>query len=479
MKDRLLQGKGNGKGFVKKKFKYIVSAIVLIIVVGGYLVYRNIQNSKLATTTTIKEQKASQGDIKIDYIGDGTVSLPVKSVDFKVAGTIKNIYVKPGQQVKKGDVLADLDTVDLEKEVTKAEIAYNKSALGNTDAVQTAELNIASEKQKTDDLQKTYENNSNSVTSQLATENQKVQSLQSAYTQLQKDYAPMLQSPDLYAAVDIDAKKVACENANVAYETEVKVLENLKAQLASTVAQAKNSYEVQKKRYESIVSTSNDPVETARLTTEDLKNALDTAKENLKNAVITAPSDGKILYIYKAVGDTVNIASSSSSSTSATTTTADTGHVMVFLDTNVIQVKSSVAESDMKNISFGQKVEVQVDATGDQALTGKVISIDNIPKVDSSGVVTYQITSELDDSSNTIMEGMTSVIDFIIKEKQNVVNIPNKAVKMENGKQMVEVKDKKGQISKKQITTGLSDGENVEVVSGLTRGETVIIRSGK
>jgi HlyD family secretion protein len=77
------------------------------------------------------------------------------------------------------------------------------------------------------------------------------------------------------------------------------------------------------------------------------------------------------------------------------------------------------------------------------------------------------------------MEGMTCVINFIIKQRENVLYISNGAVTMEDGKQYVEVKGSDGNITKKQITTGLSDGDVAEVVSGLKAGETVIVRSGK
>ena len=60
-----------------------------------------------------------------------------------------------------------------------------------------------------------------------------------------------------------------------------------------------------------------------------------------------------------------------------------------------------------------------------------------------------------------------------------MIVIPNAAVKIVEGKQIVEVKEKGGEIITKNIKTGLTDGTNVEVTEGLKAGEIVIVRSKK
>ena len=91
----------NLKKFIKSKWA-VLSLILLSVVIaiptiiaGGF--------GKTDTGDKQAVQPVRQSTIKIDLVGDGQISLPLKNLDFAIQGTIKNIWVKPGQTVKKGD----------------------------------------------------------------------------------------------------------------------------------------------------------------------------------------------------------------------------------------------------------------------------------------------------------------------------------------------------------------------------------------
>jgi RND family efflux transporter MFP subunit len=333
-----------------------------------------------------KDQKMNlltvrQGTIKIDLVGDGQISLPMKNLDFQIQGTIKNIWVKPGQTVKKGDKMAEIDVQTYEKDYQKAELEYEKAKAGLLNVAQQAGLNL-------------FTNNKNNIA------------------------------------------------------------------LIGNALNSMSSYKV------------------AKLNLDAAENSLSTAKDKLAQSVLVAPVDGKIISIAKIVGDTTGGGVSSISSNNGVLT-SESNSFIAFLDSGKTYVKSNITESDINNVSLGQEVEVTVDAADGEYIPGKVVKIDGVPKVDGNNVVTYEVTAELEGDRELLREGMTSVISFIINKKDNVLIIPNQAVQSEDGRQYAEVKNQDGQIIQKSIRTGLSDGDNVEVVSGLKRGESVVVRGAQ
>jgi HlyD family secretion protein len=459
------------------KNKLIISLISLTLVgsTTGFLVKKNIEKKAQAVFSDIREQKVVQGDIRIELLADGQVSLPVTFVDFEVQGKIKEIPVKSGQEVKKGDLLARIVADGFEDNLLKSETAYKKAMLSAIDSEKQVKLQLIAEKQKLEDLYEKYESLKSSTALQLATEKEKLDDLIETFKKVEDEYRPMIEAPDAYTRTETDAKKQQYENAKEAWDAQAAKYDSLLLQLNGDLEVAKRSYDVQKERYDLMIGTGSNAGEIAKVTLEDAKNNLELAKENLSKTVLVAPESGKILYISKKVGDIFN----PSANANNTNNSVAAGHFMVLLGSGSSNVKTNITESDIKNISFGQRVEVQIEAAGDEVFKGKVSEINSLPKIDSNGVVTYEVTVELETKSKQIMEGMTCLVNFIFKEKKNVLYIPNKVVIAEDGKQYAEVMESDGKIVKKQIQTGFSNGEKVEIISGLAKGETVITRGVK
>ena len=72
---------------------------------------------------------------------------------------------------------------------------------------------------------------------------------------------------------------------------------------------------------------------------------------------------------------------------------------------------------------------------------------------------------------------MTGEVTFVTKEVDDVLYISNKAVILDGTTSYVDVKNEDGTIERKKVTTGFSNGVNVEVTDGLSAGETVLIES--
>ena len=76
-----------------------------------------------------------------------------------------------------------------------------------------------------------------------------------------------------------------------------------------------------------------------------------------------------------------------------------------------------------------------------------------------------------------IFNGMSATVTFVSKQVEDVIYVSNRAVTVEDGKSYVKIKDENGEAVKTEVTTGFSDGSNVEIQSGVNEGDIVLIES--
>lgn len=120
---------------------------------------------------------------------------------------------------------------------------------------------------------------------------------------------------------------------------------------------------------------------------------------------------------------------------------------------------------------------MNIAALPDESFTGTVTEIGDAEVNSSTSVITYEVTVTISGNLTGVYENMTGDVTFITKETKEVLQLVNRAVIREGAKSYVKVKDGEGNIVKKEITTGFSDGVNVEIVEGLSEGDVVLIES--
>jgi multidrug efflux pump subunit AcrA (membrane-fusion protein) len=97
------------------------------------------------------------------------------------------------------------------------------------------------------------------------------------------------------------------------------------------------------------------------------------------------------------------------------------------------------------------------------------------PVADSAnGVVTYKARIDFSDSDNRVLVGMTAIVELITADKKNVLLIPNSAILPKGTGRIVQVPGANNTTTEVDITIGLSDGLQTEVLTGLTEGQTII-----
>lgn len=221
------------------------------------------------------------------------------------------------------------------------------------------------------------------------------------------------------------------------------------------------AYQTATEAYNVSVERSDFDAQTAQSDFDDAKGKLDEFDGYLTGNVIASGYSGVVTEVSLEAGDTV-----------------DAGNTLLILnDYDEVTVTVSVEESELANIREGDSVNVSIASYPDDEFTGVVEDIGESAYNSSTGTTYVEISVKLGGETSKLYEGMTAQITFITKETENVTYVSNRAIIRENGKSYVKKKEADGTITRQEVTTGFSDGINVEIKEGLSEGDTVLIES--
>lgn len=175
-------------------------------------------------------------------------------------------------------------------------------------------------------------------------------------------------------------------------------------------------------------------------------------------------------------GVTGSTASGSESESGSGAGSIDANHTQAFsiASGDKMLLAVNVDELDILSVAVGQDAEITFDALEGQSYTGKITEISDSASV-SGGVARYAVKIELAKDEN-MRAGMNASATITIESKEDIITIPLNALQEQGGKTFVYTQkdEESGQLSgETEVETGLSDGENVEITSGLSEGDTV------
>ena len=227
------------------------------------------------------------------------------------------------------------------------------------------------------------------------------------------------------------------------------------------------AYQTATEAYNVSVERSDFDAQTAQADYDDAKGKLDEFDGYLTDNVIASGYSGVVTEVSLEAGDTVNAGNT----------------LLILNDYDEVTVTVSVEESELANIREGDSVNVSIASYPDDEFTGVVEDIGESAYNSSTGTTYVEISVKLGGETSKLYEGMTAQITFITKETETVTYVSNRAIIRENGKSYVKrrlpasEKEPDGAIIKQEVTTGFSDGINVEIKEGLSEGDTVLIES--
>lgn len=202
------------------------------------------------------------------------------------------------------------------------------------------------------------------------------------------------------------------------------------------------------------------------------------AYQATQNLIIKAPSSGTVANLSYKVGDKVT-ANSSGGQAGSTSTTSSTGGSPVLTIANLEEytVKLALNEVDVPKVKNGQSAELSLDAFPGKKFKGKVTHVDSLG-TNTAGVITYNIVIEITNPEDTIRPSMTANVDIEVDKSENVLTVPNSAIKPYEGKKAVQVIDPQTKAAKYiPVEVGIKSPEKTEIKSGVSEGTQVITGS--
>ena len=530
---------------MKKLFrKKIIIPFLLLLIVAGFFGYKALKGNEKETRYVLAA--VEKGTIIISVSGSGQISASDQAdIKSKVSGDITYLYIQKGQGVAVNALLAQIDPTDAQKAVrdAQANLQQEKLTLDKMKGMITEEGILRGTKEKaTEDLNKAYEDGFNNIANifldlpnmmaglqdmlfsynfsstqqnidyysdavkiydekvlQYKTDAyDKYQAARKAYDQNFEDYKSASRFSEknaiesligeTYETVKDIAEAVKSTNNLIQFYQDKLIGAGLKPQtLSNTHLSTLNTYTGKTNTYLlNLLSTKNTiqsdkeaiieadfSIKDQEIKVAQAEETLSEAQEKLADYSVFAPFGGIISDVNVKKGDSVSA-----------------GTVLAAVITWQKIAEISINEVDAAKVKVGQKATLTFDALSDVTISGKVSEIDSVGTV-SQGVVSYGVKIVLDIQDGAVKPGMSVAADIITDIKQNVLVLPNNAIKSQGSSHYVELAgvpaEMKQQLlagasgailssppEQQLVETGLSDDLSTEIISGLKEGDVVV-----
>jgi len=403
---------------------WIIGVAVLI---GGYWAWTVFSGSTQAEKIDVETMTAPvvQEDITVKVSATGIIK-PITPVNIspKQSGKLQALYVDQGQRVKRGQLLARMDSSDLQGNLLQAQ--------GTLAAAQAA-------------LRKAIAGN-------------RPQEILQVQATVRDAQAQLVVARQQHLR---DAKLLSLG------ATSQSAFDQSLAQLNSTAARLKSAQQLANLAK---LGTRKEDIDLARANVVQAQGALKTVQTLINDTIIRAPFDGTITQKYANAGAFVTPTTTASSTNSATSSS-------ILAIAGALEAVINVAESDIRQVFPGQMVQLSVDAFPGQVFLGKVRLV--APEaVIVQNVTSFEVRVSLQDPKNQLRSGMNLNGDFIVGDVKNALLIPTTAIVSRKGSTGVLVYNPTAQDNQKSnkmrpIKVGVVVDDKAQVLSGLKLGERV------
>lgn len=391
----------------------VVSAILLV----GFLIIRNMQTAN-ATPQYITEP-VERADIVEIVAETGNVDSSGRVDVFSTStGIIEEIYVDDGDTVVTNQNLFKVRSTATDQEKAAAYANY-QSALN---------------------AQKTAEQNK--------------QSLDAAMWAAQKTLLDTR-----------EAKRVKDENKDDYEDLEEQSIDAAAVQAEKNFAAAEQKYK---------------EADTAIVSAQAQVNAAWLSYQTTQNTIVKAPSSGTVSNMAYTIGDKVSASSGASGLGGANTMAAaspqavGTKPVLTIANLDDYSITIALNEVDVPKVRQGQQATVTLDAFQDKDFRGNVTHVDKIG-TNNAGVVTYDIYVAITNPDPDIKPGMTANVEIEVDKADDVLAVPNSAIKPYKGGRAVQIVDTKTNEPRYiPVTLGVKGLEKTEILEGVNEGMMVI-----
>lgn len=527
--------------FKSKRSKIVAAVVAVAVVAVGAMLYIRAQNAKILAVTLTNVTKGElmksvtiTGDIKTST--DNVISL-------SPAAKVVSVNASSGQSVKKGDILAVLDTTDYQSQLKQAQInlsaakstlAYMTGASSKADrtstqnavsqaeiALENAESNYDAAERNLESIQQIDENtvsqaeialdnaeanyraakkSLDNLEEQLRDANNALSNAQAIYD---RAFANGVEDPLTHTTLaDATAALTAAQTAKVAAQTAYDAGIVAARQAVTNAENAVRSAEITLDNAQAKADSDYSAAEKAVSDAENAVRSAEIALSNARNtASFTASSDSEKIANQKAQISLLSAQIDSLNSKveqgnlraniDGTVTKIDavagqypsTGDQIVVSGTAQYVVELQASQYDSVNIKLGQKASITVHGVNKQ-YEGTVIEMGQLAEksltsTDTDPKVNIKISITNPDAN--VVVGYQADADIILNEKKDALQVSFEAIQTEagTGKKYVYVVDSGNIVRKTYVETGIETDYNVEVLSGLTEGQKCISNPDK
>ena len=446
---------------MKTSLKIVIGIGAAAVIAGG--TYGGIRYSR-RDIVTVQTNKVIQEDLTSVVTATGEIT-PRNYINIgaEYQGQLTQILVKEGDHVRKGQLLARIDSTQSE-----ADVAAQKAALSSAEADASA-------------AEEGYKAGQENINTLDATLNRTKADL-NRY-QLDYDRGEQLYKQGLIPKSDYDQRVAAFEGQKAAIAEDTARITQAKAQLAQLRAQQ--------------VSAQRRVVQTqAGLTRTD---------DILKKHDATAPIDGLVTYLPVRVGETVVPGVQNSAAST----------IMTIADMSIVTAEVKIDETDIVNIRLGQSAEISVDAFPNKTFNGHVIEIGNTAILRSTGLAAstsntssqeakdFKVVVAMDNPPDDVRPGLSCSTKITTATRKNVTAIPIQALtsrtkgdlipdnqkpqnpdpttvraNKEESQGVFVITNTDGTKAEfRKVETGISGSAEIEVTKGLQPGEEIVTGS--
>ncbi len=441
------------------------------------------------TESTLQTASARQGELTLSATGSGTLTAPQEQLGFTASGDLKvtAVYVKAGDLVQAGDLLAQVDSQSAQQDYDDARQKYEQltgasaladAARANADAQQALqsaqsqleylispdvmywEGELAGAEAA---VQKAQARLEKSPSDALAKQNFKEakdrlgfmqEKLAEAWKKYWKEYVP--ETFPIAIDGDIDTYYAPTD------------LELEQARQAITDAKAK--VQESKELYDVLSGASampDDSENASLIAIQQAHSAMQQAKARLDGTKITAPFAGTIMQVNVAGGDTAALNSTEAD-------VVDASNAVLIADTSDPYLEVYWNESDWSLIKVGTAVEITFDDLPDKVFSGKITEVDSqLYNSNGSQVVRGEVSLDSSPADLDLPVGATASVVVVAQRAENAVYIPVEALHDLGSGQYAVFVMTNGEPQARTVEIGIQTASYVQVTSGLEAGDVV------
>jgi HlyD family secretion protein len=397
----------------KKKYLLAGGGLLAVLAFAGYYFWSNQSSAPQYMTARVE-----RGSLRNTVTATGTLqAVTTVQVGSQASGTIAALNVDFNSPVKQGQVIAQLDPSVSKAQVDQARANLQQARAGLQQSIASvagSRAGVTDAQAKMQAAKSTVQNNQSGVSSAQANVAVLKAQLDDAQAFLkQQEY---LMKSGVIAQRDYDLANTSLKTAEARYNQAAAQLNQAVLSQQSSASSGVAQSQAQIQQTQAQVQQSQAQVQSAQAQVQQAEAALRLAEVNLAHTTITSPIDGIV------VSRDVNVGQTVAASLSAPTL------FTIAKDLTQMQVIANIDQADIGLVEQAKSVKFSVDAFPGKDFDGAIQQM-RLNPVNVQNVVTYNVVIDVSNPEQKLKPGMTANLTITIDERNNVLKVPNAALR--------------------------------------------------